>query len=338
MLDSELDELLNDTPSSPRNEDGHKRKSLGRGLEALMGAFDEETSIGNLDNKNTNLVDINAIIPGKFQPRTEFEQEALRALADSIKEKGVLQPLLVRRQGDKYELIAGERRWRASKLAGLSELPVVIKDLSDKEVLEAALVENILRENLSAIEEAEGYQRLIDEFSHTQEALSQVVGKSRSHISNTLRLLTLPTSVRDMIKDGRLSAGHARALVGLDDAELLAQQIVKQNLTVRQVEELVARRKNVNINENQVKTPKEKDEDICDIERELIKSLGLRIKISPNKQGGGKVVLQYASVAELDMIVEVLQQKYNKQTDTQNTVFKTSEVENSDKFSIKIVD
>lgn len=338
MLDSELDELLNDTPSSPRNEDGHKRKSLGRGLEALMGAFDEETSIGNLDNKNTNLVDINAIIPGKFQPRTEFEQEALRALADSIKEKGVLQPLLVRRQGNKYELIAGERRWRASKLAGLSELPVVIKDLSDKEVLEAALVENILRENLSAIEEAEGYQRLIDEFSHTQEALSQVVGKSRSHISNTLRLLTLPTSVRDMIKDGRLSAGHARALVGLDDAELLAQQIVKQNLNVRQVEELVARRKNVNINENQVKTPKEKDEDICDIERELIKSLGLRIKISPNKQGGGKVVLQYASVAELDMIVEVLQQKYNKQTDTQNTVFKTSEVENSDKFSIKIVD
>lgn len=338
MLDSELDELLNDTPSSPRNEDGHKRKSLGRGLEALMGAFDEETSIGNLDNKNTNLVDINAIVPGKFQPRTEFEQEALKALADSIKEKGVLQPLLVRRQGDKYELIAGERRWRASKLAGLSELPVVIKDLSDKEVLEAALVENILRENLSAIEEAEGYQRLIDEFSHTQEALSQVVGKSRSHISNTLRLLTLPTSVRDMIKDGRLSAGHARALVGLDDAELLAQQIVKQNLNVRQVEELVARRKNVNINENQVKTPKEKDEDICDIERELIKSLGLRIKISPNKQGGGKVVLQYASVAELDMIVEVLQQKYNKQTDTQNTVFKTSEVENSDKFSIKIVD
>ena len=338
MLDSELDELLNDTPSSPRNEDGHKRKSLGRGLEALMGAFDEETSIGNLDNKNTNLVDINAIIPGKFQPRTEFEQEALKALADSIKEKGVLQPLLVRRQGDKYELIAGERRWRASKLAGLSELPVVIKDLSDKEVLEAALVENILRENLSAIEEAEGYQRLIDEFSHTQEALSQVVGKSRSHISNTLRLLTLPTSVRDMIKDGRLFAGHARALVGLDDAELLAQQIVKQNLNVRQVEELVARRKNVNINENQVKTPREKDEDICDIERELIKSLGLRIKISPNKQGGGKVVLQYASVAELDMIVEVLQQKYNKQTDTQNTVFKTSEVENSDKFSIKIVD
>lgn len=338
MLDSELDELLNDTPSSPRNEDGHKRKSLGRGLEALMGAFDEETSIGNLDNKNTNLVDIKAIVPGKFQPRTEFEQEALKALADSIKEKGVLQPLLVRRQGDKYELIAGERRWRASKLAGLSELPVVIKDLSDKEVLEAALVENILRENLSAIEEAEGYQRLIDEFSHTQEALSQVVGKSRSHISNTLRLLTLPTSVRDMIKDGRLSAGHARALVGLDDAELLAQQIVKQNLNVRQVEELVARRKNVNINENQVKTPKEKDEDICDIERELIKSLGLRIKISPNKQGGGKVVLQYASVAELDMIVEVLQQKYNKQTDTQNTVFKTPEVENSDKFSIKIVD
>lgn len=338
MLDNELDELLNDTPAPSHNEDNHKRKSLGRGLEALMGSIDDKINLDSGEVKNASTVSINAIIPGKFQPRTEFEEEALRALADSIKEKGVLQPLLVRRQNDKYELIAGERRWRASKLAGLQEVPVVVKELSDKEVLEAALVENILRENLSAIEEAEGYQRLIDEFSHTQEALSQIVGKSRSHIANTLRLLGLPEAVRGMVKDGRLSAGHARALVGLENAEKLAQQIIEKDLNVRQVEDLVSRQKNCMPAESQPKAPREKNEDICDIERELVKTLGLRIKITPNKQGGGKVVLQYSSVAELDMIVETLEQKHKTETAPQNTVFKAPAAENTDKFSIKIVD
>lgn len=338
MLDNDLDELLNNAPAPARNEDGHKRKSLGRGLEALMGSIENEINTADSEPKNVSTVSINAVIPGKFQPRTEFEEEALRALADSIKEKGVLQPLLVRRQNDKYELIAGERRWRASKLAGLNEVPVVIKELSDQEVLEAALVENILRENLSAIEEAEGYQRLIDEFSHTQEALSQIVCKSRSHIANTLRLLSLPQSVRDMVKDGRLSAGHARALVGLENAEKLAQQIIEKDLNVRQVEDMVSRQKNCADGEKQPKTPKEKNEDICDIERELVKSLGLRIKITPNKQGGGKVVLQYSSVAELDMIIETLEQKRKTEATSQNTVFKAPAAENTDKFSIKIVD
>ena len=344
LVDKELDELLNDTPSAENSfhNNQHKRKSLGRGLGALLG--DDDLDIGNTASsetpslKNSDKININQIIPGKYQPRTEFDKESLDALAESIKEKGVLQPLLVRKQGDKYEIIAGERRWRASKIAGLSEVPVIVKDFNDKEVLEVALVENLLRENLSAIEEAEAFQRLIDEFSHTQEALSQIVGKSRSHIANTLRLLGLPQSIRDMIQEGKLSAGHARALVGLDNAEELASEIIKKDMSVREVEELVAKQKNNTEVATKTKTPKEKSEDICDIERELVKTLGLRIKITPNKQGGGKVVLQYSSVAELDMIVETLEQKRKNDSVSQNTVFKTPETESKDKFSIKIID
>ena len=246
MLDNELDELLNDTPSATQHEDHRKRKSLGRGLEALMGSLDNDINMVEAETKDINTINVEKIIPGKYQPRMEFDQEALQALAESIKEKGVLQPLLVRRQQDKYEIIAGERRWRASKIAGLKEVPVIIKELSDQEVLEAALVENILRENLSAIEEAEGYQRLINEFSHTQEALSQIVGKSRSHIANTLRLLGLPQSIRDMIQEGKLSAGHARALVGLDNAEELASEIIKKDNQNFPYNKIVKKFKNTN--------------------------------------------------------------------------------------------
>ena len=189
MLENEIDKMLNNSDSADSHN--HKRKSLGRGLGALLG--EDDLDLDNVEDLSSlapapataNLVDIDLIKPGKFQPRTEFDQEALQSLAESIKEKGVLQPLLVRRDGIGFEIIAGERRWRASKLAGLDKVPVIEKDLSDKEVLEVALVENLLRENLSAIEEAEGLQRLIDEFSHTQEALSQIIGKSRSHIANT---------------------------------------------------------------------------------------------------------------------------------------------------------
>ena len=331
MLDNDLDELLNDD-TTPANPAPHKRKSLGRGLGALLGDDLEEEN--HPEVKSTDSINVEDIIPGKYQPRTEFDKEALQSLADSIKEKGVLQPLLVRRQGDKFELIAGERRWRAAKLAGLQEVPVVIKDLSDQEVLEAALVENILREDLSAIEEAEGYQRLINEFAHTQEALSQVVGKSRSHIANTLRLLSLPTEVQELVKEGKLSAGHARALVGLENASALAKQIIAKDLNVRQVEDLVSRQKAP----KPTKEKAERNSDIADIERQLVKSLGLRIKISPNKQGGGKVVLQYSSVAELDMIIETLEQKRRGET-VQNTVFKAeAPATSNDKFSIKIVD
>ena len=324
------------------NHNHGKHKSLGRGLSALLGDDDldlnvalNDTPVPQAESTNTPAastlkVDINQIAPSPYQPRTEFDEEALKALSASIQEKGVLQPLLVRKVSSGYELIAGERRLRASKLAGLSEVPVIIKDMDDKEVLEVALVENLLRENLSAIEEAEGLQRLIDEFSHTQEALSQIIGKSRSHIANTLRLLSLPESVQNLVKEGKLSAGHARNLVGLENAEELAQLIIKKDLNVRQVEDLVNKLKNG--------TPSkpaklEKDSDIADIEKDLKKSLGLRISISPNKQGGGKVVLQYGSVAELDMIIDILEQKRKN-----NSFAGFTSNGDSEKFTMKIID
>lgn len=340
MLDPELEKMTEN-----KEEHHGKRKSLGRGLGALLGDDDLDIADLNLDNheqknehqpkKNSQSVNINSIVPSKYQPRTEFDKEAIEALAASIKEKGILQPLLVRKSGDKYEIIAGERRWRASKLAGLTEIPVIEKDLNDQEVLEVALVENLLRENLSAIEEAEGFQRLIDEFSHTQEALSQIVGKSRSHIANTLRLLNLPDSVKILIKEGKLSAGHARALVGLENAEALAAEIVKKDLSVRQVEDLVARQKE---GKERQKEKKVKDADLEAIEKDLNRELGLRIKISPSKQGGGKVTLQYASVAELDMIIDILEQKRKNKPAPTNAEEATPSAFGSEKFSIKVID
>lgn len=340
MLENEINKMLNSAPS----ENNHKRKSLGRGLGALLGEDDLDlNSVEDLSSlapstTSASLIDIDLLKPGKFQPRTEFDEEALNSLAESIKEKGVLQPLLVRRDGMGFEIIAGERRWRASKLAGLDKVPVIEKDLADKEVLEVALVENLLRENLSAIEEAEGLQRLIDEFSHTQEALSQIIGKSRSHIANTLRLLNLPEAVKLLVKEGRLSAGHARALVGLENAEALAERIIAKDLNVRQVEELVAKQKE---GKKETAAKAEKDSDIADIEKDLNKNLGLRIKISPSKQGGGKVVLQYASPAELDMIIDILEQKRAGEKHgtfaPQSSVAAATPSANG-KFSIKVID
>lgn len=331
MLDNELDELLKDNNQLADNHNSHKRKSLGRGLNALLGDDEDDNTVDS--TAATNSIDIDQIVAGKYQPRTEFDSDAILALSDSIKERGILQPLLVRPLGDKYEIIAGERRWRAAQIAGLTKVPVVIKEFSDAEVLEAALVENIMREDLSAIDEAEGYQRLIDEFSHTQEALAQIFGKSRSHIANMLRLLTLPQDIKELVKNGKLSAGHARALVGLENQQSLAKQIIDKELSVRQTEELVAKQKAP----KEPKAKTEKNSDIADIERDLVKSLGLRIKITPNKQGGGKVVLQYSSVAELDMIIETLEQK-RRGENNQNSVFKAPETSANEKFSIKIVD
>lgn len=339
MKDLDVDALLNDEPAPAPHSHGGKRKSLGRGLGALLG---DDTDL-NLDEELSNLpaavaseanfVAIEALMPGRYQPRTEFDGEALQALADSIKEKGILQPLLVRKSGDKFEIIAGERRWRAAKMAGLDKLPVIEKDLSDREVLEVALVENLLRENLSAIEEAEGFQRLIDEFSHTQEALAQIVGKSRSHVANTLRLLSLPASVQELVKNGKLSAGHARCLVGLENAEKLAQTIISKDLNVRQVEDLVCKQKQP----AKEKTAKAvRDADLEQIEKDLVKKLGLRIKISPSKAGGGKVVLAYASVAELDMILDLLEQ--NRKAETAPSAPVPSQPAAGEKFTIKMID
>lgn len=315
----------------------NKRKSLGRGLEALLGEMNDEVLNEELaEIKISNTININDIIISQFQPRKDFDETAIKSLSESIKEKGILQPLIVRKVNDKYELIAGERRLRASKQAGLTEVPVIIKELSDSEVLEIALIENLLRENLSAIEEANAYQNLMDSFSHTQEKVASIVGKSRSYIANTLRLLSLPDEVKDLVNSGKLSAGHARCLVGLDNAKVLADKIIKEELNVRQVETLVSKQKEKPLESEEKKVKTKKDNDILDIEETLNKNLGLRIKITPNKQGGGKVVLQYSSVAELDMIIGILENKKTSEINVQNTVFKPQE--NNEKFSIKFVE
>ncbi len=289
-------------------EDNHKRKSLGRGLGALLGddidfIQSDNNTVSRAGEKNVN---INDLSPSRYQPRLDFDQEALDALARSISEKGVLQPLLVRELGGgKYEIIAGERRYRAAGMAGLKEVPVIVKSMNDKEVLEVALVENLLRENLSAIEEAEGLQRLIDEFSHTQEALAKVIGKSRSHIANTLRLLALPASVQKMVRDGILTAGQVRPLIGLADAEALAQKIAARGLNARQAEELAAKAR------KPAESRKEKpaDSDLEEISSFIGRSLGMKVKVTAGRNGGGKIVLRYADPAELDRIVDILRQK-----------------------------
>lgn len=313
----------------------NKKKNLGRGLEALLGEMNEDILNDELGAvKSSDSIKIDQIKVSAFQPRKDFDEEAIKSLAASIKEKGVLQPLIVRPKDGEYELIAGERRLRASKEAGLTEVPVIVKELSDSEVLEIALIENLLRENLSAIEEANAYQSLMDKFSHTQERVASIVGKSRSYIANTLRLLSLPEKVKQLVCEGKLSAGHARCLVGLDNAEILADKIIKEDLNVRQVEELVSRKKE---DKPQKEKKQPKSSDLSDIEENLKKALGLRIKITPSKQGGGKVVLQYASVAELDMIINILEQKKKAEINLQNTVFKAPE-EKNEKFSIKFVE
>ena len=313
----------------------NKKKNLGRGLEALLGEMNEDILNDELGAvKSSDSIKIDQIKVSAFQPRKDFDEEAIKSLAASIKEKGVLQPLIVRPKDGEYELIAGERRLRASKEAGLTEVPVIVKELSDSEVLEIALIENLLRENLSAIEEANAYQSLMDKFSHTQERVASIVGKSRSYIANTLRLLSLPEKVKQLVCEGKLSAGHARCLVGLDNAEILADKIIKEDLNVRQVEELVSRKKE---DKPQKEKKQPKSSDVSDIEENLKKALGLRIKITPSKQGGGKVVLQYASVAELDMIINILEQKKKTEINLQNTVFKAPE-EKNEKFSIKFVE
>lgn len=322
------------------NNNENKKKSLGRGLEALLGEMNEDV----LDNElaaipSDNMMNVNEIHVSPLQPRKEFDEDAIKALASSIKEKGILQPLIVRKDDTGYELIAGERRLRAAKEAGLSEVPVIIKTLSDREVLEIALVENLLRENLSPIEEANAYQNLIDNFSHTQEKIAEVVGKSRSYVANTLRLLTLPEKVKDYVNEGKITAGHARCLVGLDNALNLADKIIKDDLNVRQVESLVAKQKDGSASSEVVsKKALAKDKDILEIESNLNKNLGLRIKISPNSQGGGKVVMQYASVAELDMIINILSNKKGFNLSSPTEERNDENLGDKEKFSIKFVD
>lgn len=293
----------------------NKKHGLGRGLEALLGEddlnfnLDAVSAIAESNEAGIQTISIENLYPSKYQPRKEFNQEALEALVRSVKEKGVLQPLIVRKNADKYEIIAGERRWRAAKLAGLTEIPVIEKELDNQEVLEVALVENLLRENLTPIEEAEGFNRLISEFSHTHEILSKIVGKSRSYITNSLRLLGLPEAIKEMLNNNQLTAGHARALVGMNNAEEIAQKIISRGLTVRQTEELVNNIKNHKI--EQINKAIKKDPNLKELEKDLTKNIGLKVKINAKENDKGKVTIEYKTPAELNTILEILEKNKN---------------------------
>jgi len=278
------------------------KKGLGKGLDALI------SSVNALeDTKNSVLeVKINDVEPNQDQPRKVFDQEKLEALAQSIKDHGVVQPILVRKEGQRYIIVAGERRWRASKIAGLKTIPVVVKDLSSREVMEIALIENLQREDLNPIEEAEAYQKLMEEYGLTQEEVARVVGKSRAAIANSVRLLNLSEPIKEMISDGRLTSGHARTLVTINDTTrqlALANEIIEKNLNVRETEKLAAQEdKKV----SPVKKPARKvDVEMKDLEEKLRSLYGTKIDLVRGK-GKGKIVLEYYSEDEFDRIIDLL--------------------------------
>ncbi|HZS83125.1 MAG TPA: ParB/RepB/Spo0J family partition protein [Stellaceae bacterium] len=287
------------------SEEG-RRRNLGRGLSALFG--EESEDYAALDRlRQAKTVPIDFVRPGRFQPRQRFDEEALQALAQSIREKGVLQPLLVRRHpeaANAYEIIAGERRWRAAQMAQLHEIPVVIREFEDREALEIALVENIQRQDLSPLEEAEGYRRLMEEFGHTQERLAEAVGKSRSHVANMMRLLGLPDTVKELLAAGTLSAGHARALLNAADPAALAAEVVRRGLNVRATEKLAQAARG----QGSAPAPKPpKDADTAALERDLANLLGLRVTV--NFAGrGGSLTIHYRTLEQLDDVLRRLHQ------------------------------
>lgn len=287
--------------------DETKRRGLGRGLSALLG--DEAEDYASLDRlRLSKMVPIEFLQPSGVQPRRRFDEAAIEALAESVREKGILQPLLVRRHPDRanaYEIVAGERRWRAAQRAGIQEVPVVIKELDDSAALEIALIENVQREDLTAIEEAEGYRRLMEEFAHTQEALSHAIGKSRSHIANLLRLLTLPEKVKEMVGDGRLSAGHARALVGTEQPNVWAELVVSRGLNVRQTEKLVKQGRESGAGPAARRLPPARDPNIAALENDLTNLLGLKVTIR-TKGEGGTLDIAYETLEQLDDVLHRL--------------------------------
>jgi ParB family chromosome partitioning protein len=288
------------------SDEKNRPRQLGRGLSALLG--EDAADYAALDQvRATKTVPVASLRPGKYQPRRRFDEEEIAALAESIKERGILQPLLVRRDPDdaaSYEIVAGERRWRAAQLAQIHEVPVIIKDLTDSGALEVALIENVQRQDLNPLEEAAGYNRLIDEFSYTQEALGRIVGKSRSHVANTLRLLNLPPLVRKFVEDGTLSAGHARALLNSENPESLARKVVSKSLNVRQTEKLVQKAKP---GEAGARTPAAKDADTVALERDLSNLLGLKVSVK-FRGGGGELIVHYTSLDQLDDVLRRLSQ------------------------------
>jgi len=276
------------------------KKGLGRGLSSLIG----ETKVEN----KTNKLNLSEIIPNKYQPRKNFDEDNLEDLSNSIKERGVIQPIIVRRSNsdeNKYEIIAGERRWLAARKAGLHDIPVVVTEADDLKSLEFAIVENVQRHDLNPLEEAQGYKRLIDEFSYDQEKVSKFIGKSRSYITNSLRLLTLPNSVLKYIEEKKISAGHAKILVGLDNAEFIANKIIEKKLSVRQ-------------SENFVKIFKKKkgsfsssiDPNLQSLERSLSDKIGLTVSIKNNKRNKGTITFSYHDIEQLNKIIDIIKSNY----------------------------
>jgi len=278
---------------------------LGRGLRSLIG--EQDAPQPKLPPEGIQrIVSVDQLQASTLNPRQEFREDDLTELADSIRQRGLVQPLIVREheQGG-YEIVAGERRWRAAQRAGVHMVPVIVRSLSDQEVLEMAIIENVQRTDLNAIEEATGYRELIERFSYTQDKLSEVIGKSRPHLANTLRLLKLPQIVQAMVREGQLTAGHARALIGREDAEVLAYRIIEQDLTVRDVEALV-QRLDLSAEHPPMRRKKEKDPDTRTFEQQLTEVLGLKVEVKRGSGESGMLAIKYSNFEQLEYIRERL--------------------------------
>tara|TARA_B100000678_G_scaffold196787_1_gene165146 strand:- start:470 stop:1318 length:849 start_codon:yes stop_codon:yes gene_type:complete len=276
------------------------KKGLGRGLSSLLGDSSKKIE--------TNKVSINDLIRNKFQPRKNFNKESLDELTNSIKEQGVIQPIVVRPSKSpegKYEIIAGERRWLASQNAGLHDVPVVVLDVDDVKSLEFAIVENVQRQDLNPIEEARGYQSLIDEFNYNQDKLSKFIGKSRSYIANSLRLLSLPNEILLMVEEGKLSAGHARSLIGLHNSINIAKQIIQKKLSVRQAE-ILARQ----FRDKKLKLIEKKDPNILDLQKSLEEKTGLNVSVTNKKNNSGTIAFEYRDLDQLERITNTIKNNY----------------------------
>ena len=276
------------------------KKGLGRGLSSLIGDSDLK--------KTSDKISISSIVPNKNQPRKLFEKDTLEELTNSIKERGIIQPLIVRKSDDqdnKFELIAGERRWQAAQSAGLHEVPVVIIEADNLKSLELAIIENVQRKDLNPIEEAESYKNLIENFGYDHEKVSKFIGKSRSHISNCLRLLSLPDKLIDMIRYNKISQGHAKVLIGLENAILIAEKIIKKKLSVRQTESLTRLLKN-----GSKKINKFKDPDIIKTESDLSGKIGMRVYLNNKKNNSGTLTFEYKALDQLDRLIEIVKDNY----------------------------
>ncbi len=295
-----------------------QRSRLGRGLASLIGEGPQLATVQGQPQVapagpalpaqgEQRLVPIEQLRGGSFNPRKDFRDEDLTELADSIRAKGLVQPIIARpdpqaSDGVAYEIIAGERRWRAAQRAGLHTIPVIVRELNDQEALEFAIIENVQRTDLNAIEEAGGYRDLVERFGYSQERLSEMIGKSRSHVANTLRLLKLPTSIQTLVQGGQLTAGHARALIGRDDAEQLAHRIIAQDMNVRAVEAMVQTGTHFGDASATPRKTKEKSTDTKAFEKELAELLGLKVEIKPGPGESGNLIIKYANFDQLDYI------------------------------------